>query len=50
MKQDNGPAPAASKPVQHQTESSSNCVSEPKGVQRSDSRTDNRYGYWIRLD
>nr|XP_046189840.1 LOW QUALITY PROTEIN: tudor domain-containing protein 3-like [Oncorhynchus gorbuscha] len=42
MKQDNGPAPAASKPVQHQTESSSNCVSEPKGVQRSDSRTDNR--------
>ncbi|XP_031671743.1 tudor domain-containing protein 3-like [Oncorhynchus kisutch] len=42
MKQDNGPAPAASKPGQHQTESSSNCVSEPKGVQRSDSGTDNR--------
>ncbi|XP_045569476.1 tudor domain-containing protein 3 [Salmo salar] len=42
MKQNNGPAPAASKPGQHQTESSSNCVSEPKGVQRSDSRADNR--------
>lgn len=42
MKQNNGSAPAASKPGQHQTESSSNCVSEPKGVQRSDSRADNR--------
>ncbi|XP_071187027.1 tudor domain-containing protein 3 isoform X2 [Salvelinus alpinus] len=42
MKQDNGPAPAASKPGQHQTESSSNCGSEPKGVQRSDSRAENR--------
>ncbi|XP_038842888.1 tudor domain-containing protein 3-like isoform X2 [Salvelinus namaycush] len=42
MNRDNGPAPAASKPGQHQTESSSNCVSEPKGVQRSDSRAENR--------
>uniref|UniRef100_A0A4W5LLS5 Uncharacterized protein n=1 Tax=Hucho hucho TaxID=62062 RepID=A0A4W5LLS5_9TELE len=42
VKQDNGPAPAASKPGQHQTESSSNSVSEPKGIQRCDSRADNR--------
>ncbi|XP_045070542.1 tudor domain-containing protein 3 isoform X2 [Coregonus clupeaformis] len=40
VKQDNGPAPAASKPGQHQTESSSNTVSEHKGIHRSDSRAE----------
>ncbi|KAL1021703.1 hypothetical protein UPYG_G00016840 [Umbra pygmaea] len=42
VSQDNGTAAPPSKSGQHRTESFSNSGSEPKGVQRSSSRADNR--------